>query len=119
MERARQGFGFAVMAMLAALAAAHAQTVDPDMVPRAQASNGVFVPMPDIATLDCPGMAEALRRIDLSKYRGPEALSPGDHDWPIFEYEDRLAHSYYSDCMLRGNSLGNPSAAFSFGFQTQ
>jgi hypothetical protein len=101
------------------LGVARAQSPDESAVPRAMASNGVVVPMPEIAGLDCRGMAEALRRIDLSNYRGSEQVPMGHRDWPIFDYEDRLARAHYTECMLRDQALGDPGAAFSFGFETQ
>lgn len=86
-------------------------------VPRALASNGAIVPMPEIAGLDCPGMALALERIDRSRYRGPQPL-PEDHpDRQIFEYEDRLSAAYYRDCILAAHGLENPTPAFSQGFE--
>jgi hypothetical protein len=102
-----------------ALTAAPGLAAGEAAVPHAIASNGVVVPMPDIAKLDCTGMTEALRRIDQSNYRGAEVLTPQDRDWPIFAYEDRLARAYYTECMLREHALGDPGTAFSFGFEAQ
>lgn len=86
--------------------------------PRALASNGAVVPMPEIARLGCRDMAEVLALIDRSGYRGPAPL-PEDHpDREIFEYEDRLAAAYYHDCIMSGHNLDAPAAAFSRGFET-
>jgi hypothetical protein len=113
---ARLGCAIAALAAAVALTGAAAQVTDPDAVPHILASNGVAVPTPDIAALDCDGMAEALRRIDQSKYREQEALSPDHPDWPIFDYENRLARSYYADCLLLKHAFDDPGEAFSFGF---
>lgn len=103
----------------AALAALPFPAAGQSVVPHAIASNGVVVPMPDIATLDCAGMTEALRRIDQSNYRDAELLTEEDRDWPIFVYEDRLARVFYTECMLRERAMGDPGEAFSFGFEAQ
>ncbi len=100
-------------------AGARAQTVDMSNAPRALASNGVVVVMPKIAELDCAGMSQVLRRIDLSNYRGPDPVSEGHPDWPIFEYEDRLSGQIYFSCTLGENRLEDPGTAFSFGFESQ
>ena len=105
--------------MLAPGVAAGAGTIDGADVPRMTASNGAVILMPEIASLDCDGMNEALRRIDLSKYRGPEPLPEGHPDRPIFDYEDRLAGRYYFACTLDRHRLEDPSSAFSFGFESQ
>jgi len=109
----------AVAAAVATLTPAPVRAAGETAIPHAIAANGVAVPMPDIATLDCNGMTEALRRLDQSNYRGAELVSPEHHDWPIFAYEDRLARAYYTKCMLREHALGDPGAAFSFGFEAQ
>lgn len=93
----------------------HAAQQNP--VPRALASNGAVVPMPEIAGLDCPGMARALERIDRSRYRGPRPVPEGHPDRDIFEYEDRLAAAYYRECILAAHGLQDPSPAFSQGFE--
>lgn len=111
--------GVATMAAMLAFAAARAQSSDNASTPRAMASNGVVVPMPRIAGLDCEGMAEALRRIDLSNYRGAEPVPEGHRDRPIFDYEDRLARAYYTRCTLHEQALRDPGPAFSFGFKAQ
>jgi len=111
--------GIAALAATLALSFALAQSSDDSSVPRAMASNGVVVPMPAIAGMDCPAMAEALHRIDLSNYRGAEPVPPEHRDWPIFEYEDRLARAYYMQCTLREQALDDPGAAFSYGFETK
>ena len=100
-------------------AATGAEPIDTTNAPRALATNGAVVVMPDIAQLDCAGMSVVLRRIDQSNYRGPEAIPEGHPDWPIFEYEDRLTGQYYFSCTLGENQLEDPGAAFSFGFESQ
>ena len=109
----------AAAAIAAALATAPALAAGEGAIPHIIASNGVAVPTPDIAALDCSGMTEALRRIDQSNYRNGELLAPEHRDWPIFAYEDRLARAYYTECMLREHALGDPGAAFSYGFEAQ
>jgi hypothetical protein len=96
-----------------------AQAADPSDAPRALASNGAVVVMPEIAGLDCDGMSQVLRRIDLSNYRGLDPVPEEHPDWPIFEYEDRLTGQFYFSCTLGGNQLEDPGAAFSFGFESQ
>jgi hypothetical protein len=108
-----------VVAAPVAGTAAGAETIDITDAPRAQASNGVVVVMPEIALLDCEGMQAVLRRIDQSNYRGPETIPEGHPDWPIFEYEDRLTGQHYFSCTLGENQLEDPGAAFSFGFESQ
>jgi hypothetical protein len=100
-------------------AATGAEPIDTTNAPRALASNGAVVVMPEIAQLDCPGMSTVMRRIDQSNYRGPEAIPEGHPDWPIFEYEDRLTGQYYFSCTLGESQLEDPGAAFSFGFESQ
>jgi hypothetical protein len=96
-----------------------AQAADPSNAPRALALNGAVVVMPEIAGLDCAGMSQVLRRIDLSNYRGLDPVPEEHPDWPIFEYEDRLTGQFYYSCTLGGNQLEDPGAAFSFGFESQ
>ena len=108
--------GRVILAGLAVLVTAAASQTDP---PRALASNGAVVTMPEISGLTCAEMAQVLYRIDLSNYRGPDPL-PRDHpDWVIFDYEDRLTRRHYYDCMLGDHQLQDPANAFSFGFGTQ
>jgi hypothetical protein len=111
--------GVAALTAMLALTAAPAQSPEDASTRRAMASNGVVVPMPKIAGLDCEGMAEALRRIDLSNYRGAEPVPKGHRDRPIFDYEDRLARAYYTQCTLHEQALHDPGPAFSFGFKAQ
>jgi hypothetical protein len=93
--------------------------IDTTDAPRTLASNGAVVIMPEIEALDCAGMAQVLRRIDLSAYRGAEPV-PRDHpDWPIFVYEDRVSRAYYRRCILADNRLADPGEAFSSGFEAQ
>lgn len=106
----------ALAALLAAQSGgARAQSAPPQIV----AANGAAVPMPDISGLDCNGMANALRRIDQSRYRGADIIDPGHPDRPIFDYEDRLARAYYNDCLARRHALDDPEAVFAFGFLVQ
>ena len=85
--------------------------------PRALASNGAIVPMPEIVGLGCGDMAETLGLIDQSRYRGPGPVPPGHPDREIFEYEHRLAAAYYHACILSGSRLEDPGPAFSRGFE--
>jgi hypothetical protein len=98
---------------------ARAQTLNAASEPRAVASNGAVVVMPELAGLDCAGMSYVLRRIDLSSYRSPAAFPKVEPDIQIFEYEDRLAAQYYHSCIMVGNKLEDPADAFSFGFDEQ
>ena len=99
-------------------AGARAQTEDTPAAPRALASNGAVVVMPDIAGLDCDGMGQVLRRIDQSNYRGLDPVPEGHPDRPIFDYEDRLTGQFYYTCTLGVQKLADPSAAFSYGFES-
>ena len=104
---------------LGSAAGARAQTVDMSTAPRALASNGAVVVMPDLAGLDCAAMGQVLRRIDLSNYRGLDPVPDGHPDYPIFDYEDRLTERYYFSCTLGEYRLEDPGAAFSYGFESQ
>ena len=86
-------------------------------VPRALASNGAIVVMPEIDGLSCAGMAEALEAIDQSRYRGPQPVPQGHPDSEIFAYEHRLAAAYYRRCIMAGHGLEDPAPAFSRGFE--
>lgn len=93
--------------------------IDASDAPRTLASNGAVVIMPPIEALDCAGMAQVLRRIDFSAYRGAEPVPKGHPDWPIFVYEHRLSGTYYRQCILADNRLADPGEAFSSGFEAQ
>jgi len=95
---------------------AGAQPVDAAAAPRALASNGAAVIMPEIETLDCDGMSQVLHRIDLSNYRAAEPVPEGHPDWAIFEYEDRLTITRYWQCHLGEAQLKDPGPAFASGF---
>lgn len=88
-----------------------------DAAPRALASNGAIVLMPDIAGLGCAEMAEVLRLIDESRYRQARPLPHGHPDRPIFDYEHRLAGAYYFSCIMGAYRLDDPAPAFAHGFQ--
>jgi len=105
--------------VLSLAAAAPAQTVDTSTTPRAVASNGAVVIMPELEELDCDGMSDVLRRIDLSNYRGPEPVPEEHPDWQIFDYEDKLTTKFYYTCTLGERQLDDPGSAFSFGFEGQ
>jgi hypothetical protein len=110
--------GWAIASVLLALGAAsggRAQLADA-AAPRALASNGAVVIMPDIATLDCDGMAKVLHRIDLSNYRNAAPVPEGHPDRAIFDYEDRLSIAYYRRCGLGESRLEDPGPAFASGF---
>jgi hypothetical protein len=110
----------AVVLLAASLpAAAGSDSIDAENAPRALASNGAVIIMPDLAGLDCTGMSQVLRRIDMSNYRGPDPVAEDHPDWPIFEYEDRLTGQFYFACTLGEHQLEDPGAAFSFGFESQ
>jgi len=119
MSRARSTGALALLALGLTSGIARSQTADTPYVPRAMASNGAVVLMQDIAGLDCAGMAQVLRRIDLSRYRGAEPVPVGHPDWLIFEYEDQLAQQYYYSCTMVENQLEDPGPAFSLGFESQ
>ena len=112
-------FVIAALVTLDQSASAQAEVHNISNAPRALASNGAIVVMPEIAGLDCAGMSDVLRRIDLSNYRGPIPIPEGHPDWPIFEYEDRLTEQYYITCTLGEHQLEDPGTAFSFGFESQ
>ena len=109
----------AALVALGLSASALAESHSASKAPRALASNGAVVAMPEISGLDCAGMSDVLRRIDISNYRGPFPIPEGHPDWPIFEYEDRLTAQYYFSCTLGENQLEDPGTAFSFGFESQ
>jgi hypothetical protein len=98
---------------------AWSQTVETPYIPRAMASNGAVILMPEITGLDCAEMTQLLRRIDLSNYRGPGPLAVGHPDWLIFEYEDQLAKKYYHSCTSAESPLVDPGPAFSHGFESE
>ena len=109
--------GAVALVALGLAAGARAQTLDTSTAPRALASNGAVVVMPEISDLDCAAMGQVLRRIDLSNYRGLDPVPEGHPDRPIFDYEDRLTGQYYYSCTLSENRLDDPGAAFSYGFE--
>jgi hypothetical protein len=111
--------GWSTAMVLGLAAVSPAQTVDLSTAPRAVASNGAVVVMPEIEKLDCDGMSNTLRRIDLSNYRDAEPVPRESSDWPIFDYEDKLTKRFYYTCTLGENRLDDPGPAFSFGFETQ
>lgn len=85
--------------------------------PRALASNGAVVLMPEIDRLGCRDIIEVLALIDRAGYRGALPL-PEDHpDRAILEYEDRLARVYFDDCIRAGHGLEDPGPAFRQGFR--
>jgi hypothetical protein len=88
-----------------------------DGAPRALASNGAIVLMPEIAGLGCAEMAEVLRLIDESRYRQARPVAPDHPDRPIFDYENRLAGAYYFGCIMGAHRLDDPAPAFAHGFQ--
>ena len=112
-------FVIAALVTLDLSASAQTEVHSISKAPHALASNGAVVATPEIAGLDCAGMSDVLRRIDISNYRGPYPIPEGHPDWPIFEYEDRLTEQYYINCTLGEKQLGDPGAAFSFGFESQ
>ncbi len=109
----------ALLALGLAAGARAGGTVDTATAPRALASNGSVVVMPEIAGLDCAAMDQVLRRIDLSNYRGLDPVPKGHPDRPIFDYEDRLTRKHYFSCTLGENQLEDPGAAFSHGFESK
>ncbi|MFQ5565639.1 MAG: hypothetical protein ACE5EU_04680 [Paracoccaceae bacterium] len=109
--------GAAALVALGLVAGARGQAVDMSTAPRALASNGAVVVMPDLAGLDCDAMSQVLRRIDLSNYRGADPVPKGHPDRPIFDYEDRLTRRYYFSCTLGEHKLEDPGTAFSYGFE--
>lgn len=119
--RAESTSALALVALIAlcSAGAVRSQTVVTPYIPRAMASNGAVVMMPEIAGMDCPEIEHVLRRIDLSKYRSPGPIPVGHPDWPIFEYEDELAVRYYRSCIMAANPLEDPGSAFSLGFESQ
>ena len=107
----------AIVALGLAAGARAGTVVDTSTAPRALASNGAVVVMPDIAGLDCAAMGQVLRRIDLSNYRGLDPVPEGHPDRPIFDYEDKLTGQYYYSCTLGEHKLEDPGTAFSYGFE--
>lgn len=114
-----RAIGALVLCALGFAAGARSQTVETPYIPRAMASNGAIVMMPDFTEFDCTEMARVLRRIDLSNYRGPDPLHVGHPDWLIFEYEDAVAKKFYYACTMVENRLEDPGPAFSLGFEFQ
>ena len=111
--------GAVVLVALGLAAGARAQAVDMSTAPRALASNGAVVVMPDLAGLDCAAMSQVLRWIDLSSYRGLDPVPEGHPDRPIFDYEDRLTGQFYYACTLGEHKLEDPGTAFSYGFESK
>lgn len=81
-------------------------------------SKGIVVATPDIDGLDCAQMAKVLEGLDSSEYRGLDPLAEGDPDWPIYLYEQQITQAHYYQCTLGKSDMSDPSAAFSFGFQS-
>lgn len=92
--------------------------LDLGAAPRALASNGAIVVMPEIGGLSCRQMTEVLGLIDRSGYRGALPLPEGHPDGEIFAYEHRLAAAFFRECILTGHGLDDPGPAFSQGFKT-
>ncbi|MEM9735421.1 MAG: hypothetical protein AAF908_02310 [Pseudomonadota bacterium] len=77
------------------------------------AANGAQVPMPDIASLDCAGLARTIAAIDASGYRGEtEDLPPSHPDHGIFLYENALTATEYFECTLGQSRNADPELAF-------
>ncbi|MCI4662773.1 MAG: hypothetical protein MRY63_13250 [Neomegalonema sp.] len=53
-------------------------------------ANGRTINLPPIENLNCDEMRHVLREIDATGYR-PGLVPVSKADWPLFQYEDRLA----------------------------
>ena len=82
-----------------------------------RAQNGVVLPMPRIAAMGCLSMSRLMKRFSDSGYRGLGPLSPDDPDYPLFEYEDRLAAAFYERCRKGRSAVEKPSDVFRPGFE--
>lgn len=102
---------FRVMACGVALTAAHAQASE------FKASNGAILPAPEVERLTCADRSILLMEYTVSGYRGTEPLQRGHPDWPIYEYENRLAEVYYTQCQAGASQFQSLKPAFSSGFR--
>ncbi len=80
------------------------------------ASNGAEVLAPEIDTLACDEMNAALMAISASEYRGTMPLSSDHPDYPIYDYENRLAIEHYEDCQAGSADYSSPVGIFSSDF---
>lgn len=82
-----------------------------------RAQNGVVLPTPKIATIGCLAMFRLMKRFSDSDYRGLGPLPPGDPDYDLFDYENRLAIAFYERCRKRRDAATPPSEVFRQGFE--
>ena len=80
------------------------------------ASNGVILPAPDINTLSCAELTDLMWTYSDSFYRVEQLVPQGHPDRPIYEYENRLAETHYSDCQMGTTHFENVSPSFATGF---
>ena len=80
------------------------------------ASNGVVLPAPDINSLACDEITELMWVYSDSFYRVEQLVPKGHVDRPIYEYENRLAETHYSDCQVGQTFFESASPSFSNGF---
>lgn len=81
-----------------------------------RAQCGTVLPAPDIASLNCAEQ-EALMRMYTDRDYRKDAQPAEDHpDREIFDYENRLADSFYSRCLRGAFDFRALTPAFSKGF---
>lgn len=80
------------------------------------ASNGAILRAPDVTTLNCAQRGTLLMEYSISEYRGTEPLGAGHPDYPIYQYENRLAELFYADCQAGSSQFQDSAPAFSRGF---
>ena len=81
-----------------------------------RASNGAVLPAPDIASLTCAEQEALMQAYTGSAYRGVAQPAEDHPDRAIFDYESRLAESFYSRCLPGATDFDAPEPAFSKGF---
>jgi hypothetical protein len=84
--------------------------------PEMRAQNGAVLPMPRIEAMGCMSMEKLLIRYSDSQYRGADPVPPDHPDYPIFDYENRLATEYFERCQRQRDTHSSPTEIFREGF---
>lgn len=79
-------------------------------------TSGHVVELPPPGSLTCAEMRAVLARLDRSGYRGRGILPETHPDYPVFDYEDRLAAALYLRCTLAESRAASDTGAFPRGF---
>lgn len=101
----------------AAIALSVAALTSPGAATEFRAQNGEVLPAPALAGLSCEHLDALMLAYSQSFYRDLSDV-PKDHpDRPIFEYEDRLAEQYFTQCQRGRITFQDTAPAFSKGFR--